>query len=88
MNAVNPNFNKSGIQREVLALYRMFIKSAKAKNDDAFCAFVKMEFKERARSVKKYDFKSIEHNIRYGQKQLKLIQSPGFISANYSSHNV
>jgi hypothetical protein len=43
---------------------------------------VKKEFREKAFSVKKNNFKTIEHMIRHGKKLLKLLNMPGFNGAN------
>lgn len=38
---------------------------------------VKEEFRNKAKLVKKNDFRTIEHKIRHGYKQIKLLQMPG-----------
>lgn len=43
---------------------------------------VKYEFREKASSINKTDFKAIEHLLRYGYKQKKLLEMPGFKTAN------
>lgn len=42
---------------------------------------VKKEFRSKASEVSKNDFRTIEHLLRYGYKQQKLIDMPGFKSA-------
>lgn len=96
----------SGLQKDVLALYRALIRSASRKSDPvvkqnlvnvgkytslfsastllkvlSFCA-VKMQFREDARSVKKNDYQSIEHMLRHGYKQKKVLEMPGFTKAS------
>ena len=44
---------------------------------------VKNEFRLQASSVPRNDFTRIEHLLRYGHKQIKLINMPGFKSAKY-----
>jgi len=39
---------------------------------------VKKEFRIKASQMKKNDFRTIEHSIRHGYKQKKLIDMPGF----------
>jgi hypothetical protein len=39
---------------------------------------VKEEFRRQASGVAKNDFKTIEHLLRYGYKQKKLFEMPGF----------
>jgi hypothetical protein len=40
------------------------------------------EFRVKSDSVTKTDFKTIEHLLRYGYKQKKLIEMPGFRSGS------
>ena len=46
-----------------------------------FVRFVSLEFRSQAKLVEKKDFKGIEHALRHGHKQLKLINMPGFDTA-------
>ena len=39
---------------------------------------MKEEFRAKAASVSRTDFKTIEHLLRYGYKQKKLFEMPGF----------
>jgi hypothetical protein len=39
--------------------------------------FARQEFRKQAGLVKRNDFKTIEHKIRHGYKQVKLLQMPG-----------
>lgn len=48
---------------------------------------VRSEFREKALSVPKTDFRMIEHLIRYGYKQKKLIDMPGFKAASTTVRN-
>jgi hypothetical protein len=103
----------SGLQKDVLSLYRALLKSAFAKSateeswsnrmreplfllgkfrqllycimfhswSTISCA-VKKEFRDRALSVPRNDFRTIEQLLRYGYKQKKLIDMPGFKAAS------
>jgi hypothetical protein len=53
--------------------------------NDHLCVLVTVSraFREKAASAQKNDFKLIEHLLRYGQKQKKLLDSPGFKSADF-----
>ena len=46
---------------------------------------VMKEFRIKAASVSRTDFKTIEHLLRYGYKQKKLIEMPGFRSGSVTS---
>jgi hypothetical protein len=54
----------SDTERNVLFLFYLVLK----------------EFRIKASTVTKTDFKTIEHLLRFGYKQVKLIQMPGFRS--------
>jgi Cu/Ag efflux protein CusF len=41
------------------------------------CSYAKSEFRKQAGQVKLSDFKTIEHKIRHGHKQVKLLKMPG-----------
>jgi len=43
---------------------------------------VRREFRDKACSVSKNDFRTIEHLLRHGYKQKKLMQMPGFSTAS------
>ncbi len=45
---------------------------------------VRQEFRHKSQSVARSDFKTIEHMIRQGYKQKKLMEMPGFNSASFS----
>lgn len=84
---------KSGLQKEVLALYRTLLREACKKDrslaqpDRAFSsllsetssstAHVRSEFRKQASRVSRKDFRTIEYKIRHGYKQIKLLQMPG-----------
>ncbi len=68
----------SGLQLDVLHLYRDLLRAARLKGGPNTARFVRDEFRSKASSVGKTDFKSIEHLLRYGTKQKKLFEMPGF----------
>lgn len=84
----------SGLQKEVLGLYRTIIREAAKKdrnntgnNNDLFSlwqnpatssSYARSEFRRQTQTVKKSDFRKIEFKIRQGYKQVKLVQMPGF----------
>ncbi|CAI9117148.1 OLC1v1018492C1 [Oldenlandia corymbosa var. corymbosa] len=83
----------SGIQREVLALYREFLRVARVKSGEdreQLVHLVSSEFRRNSKEVDRKNFECIEHLIRQGRKQLDQLKSPdttGFssIKVNVSS---
>jgi len=74
----------SGLQQDVLKLYRVLLRSAKAKDPDGARGLrvtVREQFREQSMSVSRNDFTMIEHLLRYGYKQKKLMERPGFAGA-------
>eukprot|EP00934_Nitzschia_sp_Nitz4_P004924 Nitzschia sp. Nitz4//scaffold21_size171442//168680//169189//NITZ4_002197-RA/size171442-processed-gene-0.35-mRNA-1//1//CDS//3329542519//4914//frame0 len=86
----------SGLQKEVLALYRTIIREAAKKDWQAQPAndapiklvnlwkdsttttsYAKGEFRKQVAAVKRFDFQTIEHKLRYGHKQVKILKMPG-----------
>ena len=80
----------SGLQREVLALYRTILRAAYQKERSTKNGFVHAlqdqqsntahaaeEFRRQAGQVRRNDFRTIEYKIRHGYKQVKLLQMPG-----------
>ena len=95
--------NLSGLQREVLALYRALLREAIKKDakqlqqhvgsnssivememfrrgSDATTtptvSTVRDEFRRQCYNVDRKDYKRIEHQLRQGYKQVKLLQMP------------
>ena len=76
----------SGLQLDVLKLYRNLLRAAR-KKDTRLVRIVSDEFRNRANSISKHDFMTIEHNLRYGYKQIKLIEMPSFSAASIIDRN-
>jgi hypothetical protein len=76
---------RSGLQTDVLTLYRKLLKEAAKKNSKNLKDCIKSEFRRKAFSISRNDYQLIEHELRYGNKQLKLIAMPGFVAASYSN---
>ena len=72
----------SGLQKQVLNLYKRCLRSALAKpleqREEAF-NFVREEFRRGANTVKKSDFRTIEYMLRNGEKKLKIYSRPGTV---------
>jgi hypothetical protein len=74
----------SGLQYDVLHLYRALLRAARAK-DPALVPTVAAEFKRRAAVVPRTDFKAVEHYLRHGYKQKKMLEMPGVTSASVTN---
>ena len=69
----------SGLQRDVLSLYRRCLRAARTKPASTrpnFEAFARREFGRNV-GVDKKDFGAIEFLLRKGQKQLEVYEAPG-----------
>ncbi|EHA19240.1 hypothetical protein CBS63078_10390 [Aspergillus niger] len=69
----------SGLQRQVLALYRTCLREAGKKpieTRENFRAYARAEFRKNS-SVSKKDFGAIEYLLRKGQRQLEMYSAPG-----------
>ncbi|KAL1981194.1 hypothetical protein VTN96DRAFT_2995 [Rasamsonia emersonii] len=69
----------SGLQREVLSLYRKCLREIRKKPADArnnFKEYARSEFRKHL-SVSKKDFTAIEYLLRKGHRQLEMYSSPG-----------
>ena len=68
----------SGLQRDVLSLYRRCLRAARAKPVDTrpnFESFARREF-EKHLGLDKKDFGAIEFLLRKGDRQLEMYQAP------------
>ncbi|KAK4636318.1 Succinate dehydrogenase assembly factor 1, mitochondrial [Fulvia fulva] len=68
----------SGLQRDVLSLYRKCLRAARTKpaeNRPNFYAFARHEF-ERNIGMDKKDFSTIEFLLRKGMRQLEIYEAP------------
>jgi len=75
---------RSGLQRDVLVLYRLVLRAARTKapaldadSGAAVRAFARAEF-ERHRGLGLRQTQLVEHLLRKGHKQLEQLRSPGF----------
>ncbi|KAL5223352.1 hypothetical protein ABZP36_028065 [Zizania latifolia] len=69
----------SGIQRQVLALYRGFLRTARLKSPEErhrIESVVSAEFRDNARNVDRKNFVYIEYLLRRGKKQLEQLKDP------------
>ncbi|KAK4673093.1 hypothetical protein QC763_108788 [Podospora pseudopauciseta] len=69
----------SGLQKEVLGLYRQCLRECRKKPEATrkhFQTFAREEF-EKSISLDKRDFSAIEFLLRKGRRQLEMYASPG-----------
>lgn len=69
----------SGLQRDVLSLYRQCLRVARKKPTETrkhFEQFARQEF-DKNLSIGKKDFSAIEYMLRKGQRQLEIYKDPG-----------
>ena len=69
----------SGIQKQVLVLYRGFLRTARLKAPEErrrIESVVSAEFHDNARSVDRRNFVHIEYLLRRGKKQLEQLKNP------------
>ncbi|EYE93493.1 succinate dehydrogenase assembly factor 1 [Aspergillus ruber CBS 135680] len=69
----------SGLQRDVLSLYRKCLREIRKKpveSRDNFKAYTRAEFQKNI-FIGKKDFTAIEYFLRKGQRQLEMYSSPG-----------
>ena len=62
----------SGLQRDVMSLYRSFLRVAHLKGCVPYC---RVEFRTQCGLASRFDFKLIEYMLRKGHKQLKLYKT-------------
>lgn len=68
----------SGMQKQVLGLYRGFLRAARLKSPDdrlRIESIVSTEFRQNAKNVDRKNFLYIEYLLRRGKKQLEQLKS-------------
>nr|CAD1840165.1 unnamed protein product [Ananas comosus var. bracteatus] len=69
----------SGMQKQVLGLYRGFLRAARLKATEerrAIESVVSTEFRHNAKNVDRKNFIYIEYLLRRGKKQLEQLKNP------------
>ncbi|CDP00907.1 unnamed protein product [Coffea canephora] len=72
----------SGMQKQVLALYRGFLRAAHSKSPEErhkIESFVSSEFRRNAKQIDRKNFQYIEYLLRLGKKQLEQLKNPDTI---------
>ncbi|KAJ1668680.1 hypothetical protein IW140_002032 [Coemansia sp. RSA 1813] len=69
----------SGLQKDVLRLYRDCLRATRKKPAEAqprFRAFARQEFEKNIASVKRTDVQAIEYLLRIGRRRLEQYMGP------------
>nr|CCA23842.1 conserved hypothetical protein [Albugo laibachii Nc14] len=83
------NRPRSGLQKQVLKLYKSLLSAAKQKDQGgedrrgSTYSYVRERFRENAESVDRSDFAKIEYLLRKGERDLKMVDR--IKSANITS---
>lgn len=85
------------MQKQVLSLYRGFLRAARSKSEEERCkieSIISQEFRRNAEDVDRKNFLYIEYLLGRGNKQLDQLRNPGtaglsslqlhFFKINYS----
>lgn len=70
----------SGLQKQVLGLYRSFLRAVATKPVDQrpnLYAHIRKQF-DKDKTLRRMQINKIEHLIRQGEKKLRMIKEPGF----------
>lgn len=70
----------SGMQKQVLSLYRGFLRAARSKSEEErrkIESIVSEEFRRNSKQVDRKNFLYIEYLLRRGKKQLDQLRNPG-----------
>ncbi|VVB02761.1 unnamed protein product [Arabis nemorensis] len=73
----------SGMQKQVLSLYRGFLRAARLKpieDRKRIEMIVSTEFRRNSKEVDRKNFQYIEYLLRLGNKQLDQLKSPDMVS--------
>lgn len=69
---------KSGLQKQVLNLYRRLLRTASNQNlptvRESLKQFIRKEFKEKRNEINYKDISSVEHQIRLGERRLEFFR--------------
>lgn len=72
----------SGMQKQVLSLYRAFLRAARSKSPEdrgRIESIVSEEFRRNSKQVDRKNFVYIEYLLRLGKKQLDQLKSPDIV---------
>jgi succinate dehydrogenase assembly factor 1 len=72
---------RSSLQKKILAQYRSFMKIS--WNNPSLKEHIRREFRKYGDSIPRSDFLHIEHILRRGEKQLKMLRKEGVDNVHY-----
>ena len=75
----------SSLQKKILVQYRSFLKLS--WNNPVLKQHIKDEFQKYGKNIPKSDFLHIEHLLRRGDKQLKMLKEDGVDGIKYFGRN-
>jgi hypothetical protein len=76
----------SGIQRQVLSIYRILLKEAnKKENSEPLKQYIREQFKQQATAIPVHNHYQIEWYIRHAQSQLEVLSSPQCTNITFMS---
>ncbi|TDL17870.1 hypothetical protein BD410DRAFT_753904 [Rickenella mellea] len=73
------SLRRSGLQKEVLSLYRRALRLVRTKPPPTrpkFLLFIRYSFHKNARSISPRDVSAIEHLLRKGKRQIEQLEDP------------
>lgn len=95
-----PKESRSGLQKQVISLYRQLLRTCRAKDsatqndinpfmhslkDSSTSTFaIRKKFRNQAMEVRKRDIDRIEHHIRQGEKYMKMLKMGGVMGISSS----
>ncbi|KAH8114539.1 hypothetical protein DFH11DRAFT_1595083 [Phellopilus nigrolimitatus] len=83
------SLRKSGLQKEVLSLYRRALRLIPTKpvhTQPKFSAFIRYTFHHNAHAVKPRDITAIEHLLRVGRRQVEQLENSAVKDCSVSNN--
>lgn len=80
-------FKKSGVQKQILGLYKSFMRELKHKpleQRNSFKIHIRQQFKDK-KDVPRTEMRIIEHWLQFGKRQLKLFKSDSSMQMSFYS---
>ncbi|KND04054.1 uncharacterized protein SPPG_01499 [Spizellomyces punctatus DAOM BR117] len=80
---------RTGLQRDVLDLYRSLLRVVRTKPEssrDHFYKYIRSQFRQDASSVSQRDISTIEFMLRKGRRQLEVLKSDSVVDISPPSY--